>query len=88
MDGDLKQSWDVSLNSLFHWANGVNEDELLRVLSLVKGNTTEQDNRPWNNFEILKLVECKLVDKGQLRILHHAGREKVHEYYQGAVKNS
>ena len=33
-------------------------------------------------------MECKPVDEGQLRILHHVGRGKVHEYYQGAVKNS
>ena len=33
-------------------------------------------------------MECKIVDEGWLRILHHDGRGKVHEYYQGAVKNS
>ena len=55
---------------------------------MVKGNTTEQDNQFWNNIEILELMECKTVGEGQSRILHHDGRGKVHEYFQGATKNS
>ena len=55
---------------------------------MIKGNTTEQGNQFWNNIEILKLMGCVLGGKGQSRILYHGGRGKVHEYFQGAVKNS
>ena len=58
------------------------------MFSLVKCNATEKDNQSWNNFEIWKLMECKPVDEGQSIILHYDGRGKVHEYYQGEVKNS
>ena len=33
-------------------------------------------------------MECKPGGKGQSRFLYHGGRGKVHEYFQGAVKNS
>lgn len=55
---------------------------------LVNGNSTEQDNQSWNNFEIRRLMECKPGDERQLRIFPHVGRGKVNEHYQGAMKNS
>ena len=31
-------------------------------------------------------MECKPLGEGQSRILHHDGRGKVHEYFQGEIK--
>jgi len=39
-----------NLRSSVHWANGVNDYELLGVISLTEGGTTEQGNQPWNNL--------------------------------------
>lgn len=39
------------MRSSDHWVNGVNEDELLVMVSSAKGGTTEQDNYSWDNFQ-------------------------------------
>ena len=40
----------ANLRSSVHWANGVYEDELLDMVSLTEGGTTERGNQPWNNL--------------------------------------
>jgi len=38
------------MRSSVHWADGVYEDELLDMISLTEGGTTEQGNQSWNNL--------------------------------------
>ena len=40
-----------NMRSSDQWVNGVNEDELLVMVSSEKGGTTEQDNYSWDNFQ-------------------------------------
>jgi len=32
LNGDLKQSWDARMKGLFHWADGVTEASLLKMI--------------------------------------------------------
>ena len=39
------------MKSSDHCVNGVSENEFLGMVSLARGETTEQDNYPWNNLQ-------------------------------------
>jgi len=75
------------MRSSDHWVNGVNEDELLDMVSLTEGVLQSKVIDHWTIFK-LELGEMESGSEGQLIILHHANRGKVDEYYQGAIKNS
>ena len=38
------------MKSSDHWAHGVHEDELLDMVYLTEGGTTEQGNQSWKNL--------------------------------------
>jgi len=57
------------------------------MVSLTEGGTTKQGNQ---HGTICKLKSDGMGSEGEgkLRILHHADRGKVNDYYLGAIKNS
>ena len=65
-----------SVRSSDHWANGVNECELLGVISLVKRELQSRIDKQGTIFK-LELRWNGVRDERQLRFFHYANRGKV-----------
>ena len=76
----------ANLRSLVHWANGVYEDKLLDMDSLIK---RELQSRVISHGTICKLKLDGMGSRNErkLRIFHYANRGKVNEYHLEAINN-